>query len=115
MTIESVTHLTISSSVAPFSSCPQSSLASGSFPLSQFFASGGQSFGASASAPPSNEYSGLISFRIDWFDLLAIQGTLNSLQHHSLKGKVLQQSAFFMVQLSYLYMTFGKTIAFALC
>ena len=63
----------------------------------------------------SSEYSGLISFRIDWFDLLAVQGTLKSLQHHSLKAKVLQHSAFFMVQLSYLYMTFGKPIAFALC
>ena len=60
----------------------------------------------------SNKYSGLISFRIDWFDLLAVQGTLKSLlQHHSLKGSVLWHSAFFMVQLSHLYMTIGKTIA----
>ena len=59
----------------------------------------------------SNEYSGLISFRIDWFDL-AVQGTLNSLlQHHSPKASVLQHSAFFMVQLSHPYMTTGKTIA----
>ena len=59
----------------------------------------------------SNEYSGLISFRIDWFDL-AVQGTLNSLlQHHSPKVSVLQHSAFFMVQLSHPYMTTGKTIA----
>ena len=61
---------------------------------------------------PSNEYSGLISFRIDWFDLLAVQGTLKSLlQHHSSKASVLQGSAFFMVQLSHTYMTTGKTIA----
>ena len=60
----------------------------------------------------SNEYSGLISFRIDWFDLLATQGTLKSLiQHHSLKASILQSSAFFMVQLSHPYMTTGKTMA----
>ena len=59
-----------------------------------------------------NEYSGLISFRIDWFDLLAVQGTLKSLlQHHSSKTSVLWCSAFFMVQFSHLYMTIGKTIA----
>ena len=59
----------------------------------------------------ANEYSGLISFRINWFDLLAVQGTLKSLlQHHSLKASILQHSAFFMVQLSHLYMTTGKTI-----
>ena len=63
----------------------------------------------------SNEYSGLISFRIDWLDLLAVQGTLKSiLQHHSLKASVLWHSAFFMVQLSHLYMTTGKTIALAI-
>ena len=60
---------------------------------------------------PSNEYSGLISFTIDWFDLLAVQGTLKSLQHHSSKASVLQHSAFFMVQLSHPYMTTGKNIA----
>jgi len=65
----------------------------------------------SFSISPSNEYSGLISFRIDWFDLLTIQGTLKSLlQHHNLKVSILQRSAFFMVQLSYPYMTTGKTI-----
>ena len=64
------------------------------------------------SISPSNEYSGLISFRIDWFDLFAVQGPLkNLLQHHSLKASILQSSAFFMVQLSHLYMTTGKTIA----
>ena len=58
-----------------------------------------------------NEYSGLISFRIDWFGLLAVEGTLKSLlQHHSLKASILQRSAFFMVQLSHPYMTTGKTI-----
>ena len=61
---------------------------------------------------PSNESSGLNSFRIDWFDLFADQGTLRSLhQHHSSKVSILSHSAFFMVQLSHPYMTFGKTIA----
>ena len=70
-------HPTISSSVVPFSSCPQSFPASGSFQMSQIFLSGDQNIGVSASASGlSNEYSGLISFRIDWFDLLAVQGTL---------------------------------------
>ena len=64
------------------------------------------------SISPSSEYSGLISFRMDWLDLLAIQGTLkNLLQHHSSKATILQCSAFFMVQLSHPYMTTGKTIA----
>ena len=66
----------------------------------------------SSSISPSNEYSGLISFRIDWLDLHAIHGTLKSLlQHHSTKASILQGSVFFMVQLSYLYMITGKTIA----
>ena len=66
----------------------------------------------SFSISPSNEYSGLISFRIDWFDLLAVQGSLKSLlQHHSLKASILWHSAFFMVQPSHLYMTIGKTTA----
>ena len=70
----------------------------------------GQSIGASASALPMS--IGLISFRIDWFDLLAVQRTLKSLlQHHSLKASILWCSAFFMVQLSHLYITIGKTIA----
>ena len=59
----------------------------------------------------SYEYSGLISFRIDWFDLLAVQGTLKSSQHHSSKASILQHSAFFVVQLSHPYMTTGKTTA----
>ena len=62
---------------------------------------------------PFNEYLGLISFRMDWFDLLAVQGTLKSLlQHHSSKASILRQSAFFMVQLSHLYMTTGKNHSF---
>ena len=66
----------------------------------------------SFSISPSNEYSGLISFRMDWLDLLAVQGTLQSLlQHHSSKATFLQCSAFFMVHLSHLCMTTGKTIA----
>ena len=69
----------------------------------------------SFSISPSNEYSGLISFRIDWFDLLAVQGILKSLlQHYSSKASILQHSAFFIVQLSHPYMTTGKTIALTL-
>ena len=106
-------HPTISSSVIPFSSCPQSFPASGSFQMSQFFASGGQSIGVSAltSVLPM-EYSGLISFRMDWLGLLAVQGTLKSLlQHHSSKTSFLQRSAFFIVQISHPYMTTGKSMA----
>ena len=66
----------------------------------------------SFSISPSNEYPGLISFRIDWLDLLVVQGTLRShLQHHSSKSSILQHSAFFIVQLSHPYITTGKTIA----
>ena len=82
--------------------------------MSQLFASGGQSIETSASAPvlPSSEHSGLMSFRIDWFDFLAVQGTLKSLlQHHSSKTSILQHSAFFTVQLSHPYMTPAKIIA----
>ena len=106
-------HPTISSSVIPFFSHLQSFPASGSFPVSQLFASGGQSIGVSASTsvPPMNT-QGLISFRMDWLDLLAVQGTLKSLlQHHSSKASILQHSAFYIVQLSHPYMTTGKTIA----
>ena len=103
-------HPTISSSVTSFSSCPQSLPASGSFPVSWLYASKDWSFSFSIS--PSNEYSGLISFRIDWFDLLAVQGILKSLlQHHSWKSSILWLSAFFMVQFSHPYMTTEKTIA----
>ena len=73
--------------------------------MSRLFTSGGQSFSIS----PSNEYSGLISFRIDWFDLLAVQGTLKSLlQHHGSKASVLQCSGFFMVQLAHPYVLLEK-------
>ena len=66
----------------------------------------------SFSISPSNEYSGLISFRMDWLDLFSVQGTLKSLlRHHSSKASVLQHSAFFIVQLSHPYMTTGKTMA----
>ena len=66
----------------------------------------------SFSISPSNEYSGLVSFKMDWLELPAVQGTLKSvLQHHSSKASILQHSAFFMVQLSHPYMTTGKTIA----
>ena len=80
--------------------------------MSQCFTSGGQSIGVSPSASVLLMNSGLISFRLDRLDLLAVQGTLKSLlQHHSSKASILQRSAFFMVQLSHLYMTTGKTIA----
>ena len=91
-------HPTILSSLVPFSFRIQSFSASGSFPMSQFFTSGGQSIGSfSFSISPSSEYSGLISFKIDWLDLLAVQGTLKSLlQHHSSKASILRCSAFFI-------------------
>ena len=106
-------HPTILSSVVPFSFYLQSCPESGSFPMSQFFASGGQSIGLLASASvPSNEHSGLISFSFDWFDLLAVQRILKSLlQHHSSKAPILWCSDFFIVQHSHPYMTTGKTIA----
>ena len=90
-------HPTISSSVVPFSSHLQSFRASGSFQMSQFFALGDQS-SFSFNISPSKEYSGLISFRMDWLDLAVVKGTLKSLlQHHNSKASVLQHSAFFMV------------------
>ena len=114
-------HPTISSSVVPFPSHLQSFPVSGSFPMSQFFASGGQSIGFelqlsilsfSFNISPSNEYSELISFRMGWLDLLSLQGTLKSLfQHHSSKASILGLSTFFTVQLSHPYMTTRKTIA----
>ena len=105
-------HPTISSSVIPFSSCFQSFPTSEFFQMSQLFASGGQSIGASPSTSvlPINTQD--ISFRMDWLDLLEVQGTLKSfLQHHSSKASILWRSAFFIVQLSHPYMTTGKTIA----
>ena len=81
-----------------------------SSPMNKLIASGGQS--QSFSISPLNEHAGLISFSIDWFDLPAVQGTLNRLyQHHSSKASILQLSAFFTYQLSHSYMTTGKTIA----
>ena len=92
-------HPTISSSVIPFSCHLQSFPASGSFQMSWFFTSGGQSIGVCFSISTSSEHSGLISFRLDWLDLLAVQGTLKSLlQYHSSKASILQCSALFMVQ-----------------
>ena len=106
-------HPTFSSSVAPFSIHPQCFPASESSPMNQLFTSDGQSYWSfSFSISPSSEYSGLISFKINWFDLLVVQGTLKSLlQHHGSKASFLWCSAFFMVQLSHLYRTTGKTIA----
>ena len=112
-------HSTISSSVdLPSSSLlfsPLSFPASGYFPMNQFFTLGGQSIGVPkywSSIIPSKEHPGLISFRMDWLDLLAVQGTLKSLlQHHSSKASILWRLAFFTVQLSHPYMTTGKTIA----
>ena len=105
-------HLTISSSVIPFSSCLQSFPASGSFPESVLHIRWPEHWSFSLTISPSNEYSGLISFRVDWLDLLAVQVTLKSLlQHHSSKASILLCSAFFIVQLSHPYMTTGKTIA----
>ena len=107
-------HPAISSSVIPFSSCPQSLPASESFPMSQLFAWGGQSTGASALAsfPPKNTQDWSPSEWTGWMDLLAVQGTLRSLlQHHSSKASILWCSAFFTAQLSHPYMTTGKTIA----
>ena len=102
-------HPTISSCVTPLSFCLHSFPASGSFLMSWLFESGGQIIGVSASVLQN---SGLISFKIDWFDLLAVQGTLNSfLQHLSSKASILRHSVFFTIQLSHPYVTTGKTIA----
>ena len=104
-------HLTISSSVSPSSSHPQSFSASVFSSESALCITWPQDWSFSFSISPSNEYSGLMSFRIDWLDLFADQRTLKSLlQHHSSKASVLQCSAFFMVQLSHPYMTTGKTM-----
>ena len=115
MSIESVmpsNHLSLCHPLLLFSSCLQSFPASGSFLMSQFFTTGGQSFSFSFSISLSNEYSGLTSFRIDWLDLLAVQGTLKSLRkHHNSKSSILWCSAFFIVQLSHPYNNTGETIA----
>ena len=107
-------HSTISSSLVPFSFHLQSFPAPGSFPMksSVLRIRWLKYWNFSFSISPSNEYSGLTSFRIGWFDLLAVQRTLKSLfQHHSSKALALRHSAFSMVQLSHPYMTTGKTIA----
>ena len=110
-------HLTTSSSVVPFSSCPQSFPASWSFPsfpMSQFFPSGGQSIGVSASASvlPMKIQDWFPLGVTGWISLIAVHGTLKSLlQHHSSKASTFQCSAFFVVQFSHPYMTTGKTIA----
>ena len=101
----------ISSSDTLISFCLQSFPSPGTFPMSCLFSSDDQNTGASLniSIGSSSDYSGLISLKIDWFDLLAVQGTFRSLlQHHSSKTSILWRSAFFMVQLSQLYMTTGK-------
>ena len=103
-------HPTISSSVIPLSSCLQSFPASGSFQMSQFFIRWPNYWSFCFNISPSNEYSGLISFRMDWLDLLAVQGTFKRiLQHHSSKSSILRCSGFFIIQLSHPYMTTGKT------
>ena len=105
-------HPTISSSVIPFSSCPQSLPASGFFQWVSSSHQVAKYWSFSFSISPSNEHQRLISFRMDWLDLLAVQGTLKSLlQHHSSKASILWHSAFFIVQLSHPYMITGKTIA----
>ena len=107
-------HRTISSSVVTFS-CAQSFPALGASQISQLFASSGQGWSFSFNISPSNEHPGLISFSMDWLDLLAVQGTLkNLLQYQSSKTSVLQCSAFSLVQISHPYMTTGETIALTL-
>ena len=108
-------HPAISSSVIPFSSWPQSLPPSGSVFSSEstLHMMWPKYWSFSFSMSPSNKHPGLISFRMDWLDLLAVQGTLKSLlQHHSSKTSIFRRSAFFAVQLSHSYMTTGKTIAF---
>ena len=105
-------HPAISSSLVPFSSCPQSLPASVFSNESTLRMRWPKYWSFSFTIIPSKEIPGLISFRMDWLDLLAVQGTLKSLlQHHSSKASILQHSAFFTVQLSHPYMTIGKTIA----
>ena len=105
-------HPAISSSVVPFSSCPQS-LPAWVFSIESTLRMRWPKYWSfSFSIIPSKEIPRLISFRMDWLDLLAVQGTLKSLlQHHSSKASILQHSAFFTLQLSHPYMTTGKTIA----
>ena len=105
-------HPVISSSVIPSSSSPQSLTASVFSSESALLIRWSKYWSVSFSISPSNEHPGLISLRMDWLDLLAVQGTLKSLlQHHSSKASILRHSGFFTVQLSHPYMTTGKTIA----
>ena len=106
-------HPAISSSVIPFSSCPQSLQHQGLFNESTLPMRWPKYWSFSFSTSPSNKYSGLISFRMDWLDLLAVQGTLKCLlQHHSSKAPIFWRSAFFTVQLSHPYMTtVGKVMS----
>ena len=109
-------HPAISSSVIPFSSCRQSLPEGGSIRdfsnESTLHMRWPKYWSFSFNTIPSKEHPGLVSFRMDWLDLLAVQGTLKSLlQHHNLKASILWHSAFFTVQLSHPYMTTGKTIA----
>ena len=100
----------------PFSFCPQSFPVPRYFPMSGLVSSVANYWSFSFSISPSNEYSGLISFRIDWFHLFAVQGTLKSLlQHHSSKASIFWCSAFFIAQLSHPYMTTGKTTGMCYC
>ena len=112
MSIESVmpsSHLIL---CHPLLLLPQSLPASGSFPMSQLSHEVAKVLEFQLHISPSKEHPGLISFRMDWLDLLAVQGTLKSLlQNHSSKASILRRSAFFTVQLSHPYMTTGKTIA----
>ena len=109
MSSESVMLSNISPSAAPFFFCLKSFPASGTLPTSCLFTSGGQTLELQQQS--SNEYSGLIFFRIDWFDILVVQGTLKSLlQHHNSKESILWHSALFMIQISHPYMPTGKTI-----
>ena len=111
MSIDSVMPSNISFSVNPFSGA-RSFPASGSFPMSHLFASSGQILELQIQHHSFQWTLGVISFRIDLFDFLAVQGTLKSLiQHHNSKASIPQRSTFFMVQLSHLYMTTGKTTA----
>ena len=106
-------HPAISSSVVPFSSCPQSFPASESFPMSQLFSSGGQSTGVSASTSvlPKNTQNWSPLGWTDWISLQSKRTLKSLLQHHSSKASILRRSAFFIVQPSHPYMTTGKTIA----
>ena len=105
-------HPTISSSVIPFSSCLQSFQNQGLLKWVTSSYQVAKVLAFSFNISPSNEYSGLISFRMDWLNLLVVQGTLkNLLQHHSSKASILWHSALFIVQPSHPYMTTGKTIA----